>query len=156
VGLKYFWQPEGFDRRRHVDACVSVLNARRHRRRERSALYFLRSTQLGCSTPEGIGAENCGQLAFIGSRNEVLNARRQPPPQPVQFNLRTTLGIQQALNYLKVPTPPLTEDGLMGPLTRAAVQLFQGRNALAVDGIVGPSTRAALQTTLLRAAQQAA
>jgi lysozyme len=80
----------------------------------------------------------------------------QPLPQPAQFNLHTTLGIQQALNYLKVPTPPLTEDGLMGPLTRAALQLFQGRNALAVDGIAGPSTRAALQTILLRAAQQAA
>jgi lysozyme len=80
----------------------------------------------------------------------------QLPPQSVQFNLHTTLGIQQALNYLKVPTPPLAEDGLMGPLTRAAIQLFQGRNALAVDGIAGPSTRAALQTILVHAAQHAA
>jgi lysozyme len=80
----------------------------------------------------------------------------QRPPQSVQFNLHTTLGIQQALNYLKVPTPPLAEDGLMGPLTRSAIQLFQGRNALAVDGTAGPSTRAALQTILLRMAQQAA
>jgi peptidoglycan hydrolase-like protein with peptidoglycan-binding domain len=102
-----------------------------------------------------------GNARFNGTADELRAysaafLRGQPPPQPLQFNLHTTLGIQQALNYLKVPTPPLAEDGLMGPLTRAAIQLFQGRNALAVDGIAGPSTRAALQTILLHAAQQAA
>jgi hypothetical protein len=108
-----------------------------------------------------VGAFDADENRFNGSLDDLRAYSAaflsgQPPPLPAQFNLHTTMGIQQALNYLKVPTPPLTEDGLMGPLTRAAIQLFQGRNALAVDGIAGPSTRATLQTILLHAAEHAA
>jgi peptidoglycan hydrolase-like protein with peptidoglycan-binding domain len=64
------------------------------------------------------------------------------------FDLQTNAGIQQALNYLRVVTPPLVVDGRMGPKTKAAVKAFQEAQHLTVDGIVGPQTRAALQTAL--------
>ena len=35
-------------------------------------------------------------------------------------------------------------DGIFGPVTKAAVEVFQGYSHLAVDGIVGPDTWAAL------------
>ena len=38
----------------------------------------------------------------------------------------------------------ITEDGIFGPKTRAAVRSFQRKHGLLVDGIVGPQTRAAL------------
>ena len=41
-----------------------------------------------------------------------------------------------------------TADGKYGAKTRAAVELFQRRNGLAVDGRVGPATAAALGVTL--------
>jgi peptidoglycan hydrolase-like protein with peptidoglycan-binding domain len=40
--------------------------------------------------------------------------------------------------------PPLTTDGIDGPLTSAAIKAFQSANGLTVDGIVGPQTLAAL------------
>jgi murein L,D-transpeptidase YcbB/YkuD len=35
-------------------------------------------------------------------------------------------------------------DGIFGPVTKSAVEQFQGQSGLAVDGIVGPNTWAAL------------
>jgi hypothetical protein len=71
-----------------------------------------------------------------------------PAVDPADFNLETTLGVQEALNYLKVPVPPLVEDGINGPHTEMAVRFFQSKNGLHVDGIVGPMTRAALHKAL--------
>jgi cell wall-associated NlpC family hydrolase len=48
----------------------------------------------------------------------------------------TTIAVQRALG---VPA-----DGAYGPITRAAVWLFQQARGLAVDGVVGPQTLAAL------------
>lgn len=39
---------------------------------------------------------------------------------------------------------PGLPDGIIGPLTKHAVCIFQGKHALAMDGIVGPLTEAAL------------
>jgi hypothetical protein len=63
-------------------------------------------------------------------------------------DLSTTLGVQQALNRLGVADPPLDEDGINGPKTRAAVILFQQQAAIQVDGVIGPQTRAALASAL--------
>jgi hypothetical protein len=80
-----------------------------------------------------------------------------PPgePDPRTFDLTTTLGQQQALNYLHVVDPPLKEDGKIGPLTIGAIKAFQAAHvdpatgeALAVDGKVGPKTRAALRVAM--------
>ncbi len=68
------------------------------------------------------------------------------PPKPTP-DLFTTLGIQRALNLLGA-APPLTEDGVPGPRTKAAVEAFQRKAGLLVDGVVGPKTRAAIQAVL--------
>lgn len=47
--------------------------------------------------------------------------------------------VQRLLNK-KGATPPLAEDGIYGPLTRAAVIAFQRRQTLTPDGVVGPVT----------------
>jgi tyrosinase len=49
---------------------------------------------------------------------------------------------QDALN--RVDGAGLAVDGILGPLTRAAVRRYQARKGLAVDGIVGPNTERAL------------
>jgi len=49
--------------------------------------------------------------------------------------------VQQALSDAGHPT---AVDGDHGPKTRDAVTAFQRANNLTVDGIVGPATRAAL------------
>jgi len=51
--------------------------------------------------------------------------------------------IQKRLNELGA-NPPLAEDGILGPMTRAAVISFQSANNLTADGVVGPETLAAL------------
>lgn len=62
------------------------------------------------------------------------------------FDLRTTLGIQQALKRLEFDPGKL--DGIPGPKTGAAVAAFQRGENLKPDGIVGPLTRRALDIAL--------
>lgn len=57
--------------------------------------------------------------AFIASRSGTI-----PSPPPKDFDLGTTLGIQQALNFLGAVTPPLKEDGARGPKTDAAIEAY--------------------------------
>lgn len=60
--------------------------------------------------------------------------------------------VQRALNYLNIASPPLAEDGVAGPLTKAATRTFQTDNPpLAVDGIAGPQTKAALYAAVKEA-----
>ncbi len=59
------------------------------------------------------------------------------------------IGVQRALNSLKVAEPPLIEDGINGPKTRAAIRAFQRANGLVVDGVVGEKTRAGFVQALL-------
>lgn len=52
--------------------------------------------------------------------------------------------LQKVLNAGGYAVPPLVVDGIFGQKTRAAVITFQASKGLARDGIVGPITRAAL------------
>ena len=52
--------------------------------------------------------------------------------------------LQRELNRQLFPSPNLAVDGKFGPLTQKAVKAFQAREGLTPDGIVGPLTRAAL------------
>jgi len=51
--------------------------------------------------------------------------------------------IQQILNILGA-SPPLKEDGKMGPKTIAAIKTFQTVHGLTPDGVAGPKTKTAL------------
>ena len=53
-------------------------------------------------------------------------------------------------------TPPLKEDGKMGPLTKAAIVGFQKRVGISADGIVGPITVAAIRKAMMAAGVAAA
>lgn len=62
----------------------------------------------------------------------------------VKTNLDSNiLAIQKALN-IKGANPRLTEDGIAGAKTTAAIKAFQKRAGLIVDGVAGPRTFAAL------------
>ncbi|GFG55519.1 N-acetylmuramoyl-L-alanine amidase [Mycolicibacterium agri] len=75
----------------------------------------------------------------VGLYADVLLFRGSEGPQVVQ--LQRQLGI--------------TDDGIFGPETEAAVRAFQRRTAgLKVDGIVGPATAAALRLELVPEPQQ--
>lgn len=78
----------------------------------------------------------------------------QPPGQGAYTNASyttggamSTLDVQKALNSLGA-APPLTEDGINGPLTTNAVRAFQQTMGIQVDGVVGPQTVAAINTAL--------
>jgi peptidoglycan hydrolase-like protein with peptidoglycan-binding domain len=73
--------------------------------------------------------------------------------------------VQDSMNRLQSAQPgaafaslPLTLDGRFGPKTDARVKEFQGRNNMTPDGVVGPMTRAAIksQAARLEATRQAA
>lgn len=51
--------------------------------------------------------------------------------------------VQHALNLIGA-NPKLPEDGVMGPVTVAAIKSFQLSHRLAADGVAGPQTKAAL------------
>lgn len=57
--------------------------------------------------------------------------------------ITTVSGVQERLKNLSFDCGPV--DGIMGPLTKAAVREFQKKFNLKVDGIVGPQTRGRLE-----------
>lgn len=62
----------------------------------------------------------------------------------VRFDTVTTKKIQVELNKLGLASPPLTEDGAYGPLTRETVRKYQEDKGLTADGWAGPETQKAL------------
>jgi peptidoglycan hydrolase-like protein with peptidoglycan-binding domain len=86
-----------------------------------------------------------GQSQRAIPRDDALRSTDSPRPA---FDLTTVIGVQRALTSLKVPNPPLIEDGVSGTKTRAAVREFQRSHDLVVDGVVGEETRAALKAAL--------
>ena len=95
-----------------------------------------------------------GSLAELRAYSAEFISKRGRPAATA-FNLGATRGVQQALNFLGLSRPPLDEDGIAGPNTKAAVEKFQKQAGIAVDGIVGPNTIRALQMAL-QAPRQAA
>lgn len=74
-----------------------------------------------------------------------------PPLVPAPTNLgnddHRVFWVQKTLNLLGT-TPPLTEDGSYGRITRQAVIAFQQTHGLQDDGFAGPKTVAALEAAL--------
>jgi len=56
----------------------------------------------------------------------------------------TVLLMQRLLNALDIVTPPLAEDGISGPKTKAAIALFQEQNRLPSTGLLDGTTTAAI------------
>jgi hypothetical protein len=55
--------------------------------------------------------------------------------------------VQHSLNQLGA-SPALTEDGVLGPISIAAIKSFQTAHGLTPDGIAGPNTKTALYVAL--------
>ena len=70
-----------------------------------------------------------------------------PSPETPAAPAYDTLWVQQSLNKLGA-SPPLKEDGNMGPATRAAIKDFQAAHGLKPDGVAGPLTRAEMVQAL--------
>jgi peptidoglycan hydrolase-like protein with peptidoglycan-binding domain len=87
------------------------------------------------------------------------------PPEEAQMTTATVLpfplvrqGDQnhpvKTLQYLlRARGHSVAVDGIVGPLTEAAVRAFQQQKGLAVDGIVGPNTWSALIITVKQGSQ---
>jgi lysozyme family protein len=69
------------------------------------------------------------------------------PPEPDQQLAHGILWVQQTLNRLGTD-PTLTEDGILGPRTMAAIQDFQAENNLPQTGLPDTGTLAALDQKL--------
>lgn len=67
----------------------------------------------------------------------------QPAAAPASAGNANIAAIQSRLNSLGA-NPPLAVDGISGPKTLAAIKAFQSANGITPDGIVGPITQAAL------------
>lgn len=94
------------------------------------------------------GLADCNR--FAGTVEDLKAwARGSAPSAPPAAapDLGTVLGQQQALNLLGA-SPRLTEDGVSGPKTTAAIEAFQARRGLKMDGVVGPITLAAFRAAL--------
>lgn len=88
---------------------------------------------------------------LIPEMNRRAGGLTQPSPAPVAILRLGSRGpavaeLQRVLNawYPRDLQPPLTVDGVYGPLTAAAVRLCQQRAGLPVDGVAGSRTRAVL------------
>lgn len=70
-----------------------------------------------------------------------------PSPLTNAWTVKTNQDVQHALNVIGYG--PLTEDGIIGPLSKGAVVLYQKDHPpLSQDGIPGPQTKAALSTSI--------
>ena len=131
--------------------------------RTRDAVIAFQQMQ-GITADGIVGPVTWGRL-YAAYRGAVGTHTQNPPPvpptNPSNPNYRPYPGtlvregargedvrwIQQSINIIRrvYPSLPwLSEDGVFGPLTRAAVVAFQNTFALSPDGIVGPITWAKL------------
>lgn len=60
------------------------------------------------------------------------------------------LAVQQKLNKIGLPRPPLAEDGILGEKTRGAIVTFQTVCGIAADGIYGPQSDSAYRQIIAK------
>lgn len=76
---------------------------------------------------------------ILGAAAGILPGFAQSSTDQVAFVVVTVKDVQHALNVLGFG--PLGEDGLLGPMTKAATQTYQRSRGLNPDGIAGPATK---------------
>lgn len=70
------------------------------------------------------------------------------PGQEPPADLSASMTVQEVQDILNMwgTHPRIAEDGVMGPVTKAAIMTFQKAEGLTVDGLLGPQTWRALRT----------
>lgn len=91
-------------------------------------------------------ARQCTGPRWAAIAARLVDGTPAPAPQPAPYDVRTTLGLQQAL--LAAGLDPGPVDGVPGERTRRALMAFQQRAGLVADGVPGPITRSALASAL--------
>src|SRR5262249_44712908 len=90
--------------------------------------------------------EDNGAAAAAATAPAAAPAAPDPAAAPAAPGQPKVLGLQKALK--KLGFDPGNLDGIMGPLTKAAIKQFQRASGLAADGVLGPRPRAALAKAL--------
>lgn len=113
----------------------------------------------GNAGPATKAALSASLTAITGSASGIGAALQNTPPQSTvntaaAINM-TTKEIQHTLNLLGA-SPPLNEDGKLGPKSVAAIKSFQTAHGLTSDGIAGPKTKTALYMATTQAQPQGA
>ncbi len=88
---------------------------------------------------DAVNNPHWGQFSPYGPPVPVPTPIPPPPPHPIHDNF----WLQASMNKLGA-VPPLVVDGVLGPLSRAAIKAFQSAHGLAPDGLAGPLTTAAM------------
>jgi hypothetical protein len=106
------------------------------------------------STPEGRQANIDAYASVLRGitpeiRKALVDWTPGAAPPPETFDLTRVDGVQEALNKLG-QNPKLRVDGVLGPMTKQAIENFQVTQGLSVDGVVGPATQECLQHMLRR------
>jgi lysozyme len=112
------------------------------------AFWQYSDTAVVPGVPDAVDADRFNGSAAELAQYSASFVASIAPGGPPTFDLFATIGVQQALNYLAIASPPLTDDGLPGPLTTAAIKKFQTSVGIAVDGVVGPQTRMSMRTAI--------
>lgn len=82
-------------------------------------------------------------LSSLAAGPKAVVGQQASTATPTNTANLTPKDIQHILNLLGA-TPPLQEDGVMGPKSVSALKSFQVSHGLTADGIAGPKTKAAL------------
>jgi peptidoglycan hydrolase-like protein with peptidoglycan-binding domain len=89
-----------------------------------------------------------GVAQAIAPTQAQLSQASMLPNNPVAGSDSYTAWVQTSLNYLLGGSVNLAVDGVMGPITRAAVMSFQGLAGLPQTGIVDSQTDWMIRTGL--------
>jgi peptidoglycan hydrolase-like protein with peptidoglycan-binding domain len=133
-------------------ACLQVLQSPAGSEQElAAAMYYSRYYEgtHDASTQEGKQKNIDNYASAIRSWTPAIRAALEDwtpgaePPASDNPDPDSDVWVQWMLNKVGV-FPPLLEDGVVGPVTKAAIKEFQRAHGLAADGIAGAMTRAAL------------
>jgi len=105
------------------------------------ALTNLASGLPGTAAPVAAPAPAAAAPAPATTGGVYSSGAKTPAATPV--NIVSAKDVQHALNILGT-SPPLVEDGSIGPKSVAAIKSFQLGHGLVADGIAGPKTKTAL------------
>jgi peptidoglycan hydrolase-like protein with peptidoglycan-binding domain len=110
---------------------------------------------------QGLSINTIGQLFGDSNLKDLLSKLGSVAFPDLRSDLQTSAGatvlapdyvkkVQNNLNVLVKPTPPLDVDGHYGALTQSAAKTYQTSHGLVVDGWVGDATMAKMSEEIAK------